>query len=130
MAEQRAACSNGTKRRRHPAVRPPCRLLAKPNQAAQPQLLAAPIRPTVAPVRPTIARRRSQEDLRVHRVLESMKRSASDDELSRQKVHSVRVGATKTPATVRTMPFNVEQDVRQAEADVSKLMAEMATLAQ
>jgi hypothetical protein len=59
-----------------------------------------------------------------------MKRSASDDELSRQKVHSVRVGATKTPATVRTMPFNVEQDVRQAEADVSKLMAEMATLAQ
>lgn len=135
MAKEHASCSDGANRRRHQPARSSCTLLANPRQASRLQLHVAPIRPTIAPVRRAITRRRSQEDLRVHRVLDSMKRSGSDEALSPQHGSAdfqfVRAGTTNTLDTRRQMPASSNsQDVRQAEVDVTKLMAEMAAMAQ
>ncbi len=135
MAEMRASCSNGAKRRRHQPAQPSCTVLDKLRQSSQSQLHVAPIRPTIAPVRRAITRRRSQEDLRVDRVLDSMKRSASDGALSRR--HGSAGSQLVCAGTVNALgarrkksASGTDQNVRQAEVDVSKLMAEMAAMAQ
>ena len=103
---------------------------------SQPRLLSAP-------TRSPIARRRSQEDLRVDRVLDSMTRSPSMVNLralermaavlppaflaAREAASAGKRATTPTTPTNADVPQKLE--VQQAEKDVSKMMAEMAAMA-
>lgn len=107
-----------------------------PPQLSQPRLLSAPGR------RP-IARRRSHDDLRVGAVLDSMARSPSMRNIrALEKMAAVLPAAILNArdavpagkrATSPTTPTNNDApeklEIQQAEKDVSKLMAEMASMA-
>ena len=132
----RWSCSSPAQgRRRRAAAASPCsKFRGPPHQDAQPKLLSAP-------VRSTIVRRRSQEDLRIDRVLDSMRRSPSYESLLACRAGVAAAAPLIHPDTRAAVPMHEpsnlrdesvsfhDKEVHQAEKDVSKLMAEMAEMA-